>query len=172
LSLADYRPISVTPILSRIVEKIIVSKLIRPVLDKELLKDQFAFKPTFSTTAALTYFMHRVTIMLESNSYVRCLFIDFSKAFDVINHDILIVKLRALNLEPNVLNWIVSFLHNRSQATKINGNLSSLRPITKGVVQGSAIGPMLYTIMASDLKAQSMSNDLWKYADDTTLLTP
>jgi Reverse transcriptase (RNA-dependent DNA polymerase) len=171
-SLADYRPISVTPILSRMLEKIIVNQLIRPALPKDLLIDQFAFKPTGSTTSALTYFMHRVTAMLETSSYVRCLLIDFSKAFDVINHDILIAKLKSLNLEPNVFKWVTSFLSNRYQATKANGEISSFRPISKGVVQGSAIGPLLFTIMASDLKALSPKNDLWKYADDTTLLTP
>jgi Reverse transcriptase (RNA-dependent DNA polymerase) len=171
-TLADYRPISVTPILSRILEKIIVNKFLRPALPNELIKDQFAFRPTGSTTAALVYFMHRVTSMLESNCYVRCLCIDFSKAFDVIDHKILIAKLKRLPLAPNIFNWIVSFLCQRSQVTKINGNLSSYRTINKGIVQGSGIGPTLYTIMASDLKTISDINDLFKYADDTTLLTP
>ena len=82
----DFRPISVTPILSRVLEKIVVKDFIRPNLDPELLKDQFAFRPTGSTTAALVALMHHVTRLLENNSYVRCLLIDFSKAFDVVNY--------------------------------------------------------------------------------------
>ena len=122
--ITNYRPISVTPILSRAVEKIVVNKFIRPALPKDLFDDQFAFRPTGSTTSALVYLMHHVTRMLESNSYVRCLLIDFSKAFDVISHSILLTKLTNFNLPCNVFNWIVSFLCNRCQKAKVNGQLS------------------------------------------------
>jgi len=75
-----------------------------------MLRDQYAFKPTGSTTAALTYFMHQVTSLLEKNNYVRCLLIDFSKASDKVDHIILVQKLKALDLPVYVVNWICSFL--------------------------------------------------------------
>ena len=85
-TLSDFRPISITPILSRIIEKLVVSRWLRPAITPDLMSDQFAFCPTGSTTCALVYFMHHVTRMLETNAYVRCLLIDFSKAFDVVDH--------------------------------------------------------------------------------------
>ena len=110
--------------------------------------------------------------MLETNSYVRCLLIDFSKAFDVIDHSILLRKLDQLNLPDHIVYWITSFLSNRSQVAKIVGTLSSEASINKGIVQGSGLGPILYSILANDLKPLSDINELFKYADDTTLLSP
>ena len=105
--LADFRPISVTPILSRVAEKLVVTRWLRPAIPPENIADQFAFKPTGSTTCGLASFMHHVTRMLETNMYVRCLLVDFSKAFDVVNHEILLDKLTALcsQLDHLVFSW-------------------------------------------------------------------
>ena len=89
-----------------------------------MLRDQYAFKPTGSTTAALTYCMHQVTSLLEENNYVRCLLIDFSKAFDKVDHIILVQELETLDLPAYVINWICSFLTGLSQQCNINGHLS------------------------------------------------
>jgi hypothetical protein len=89
--LGDLRPISVTPILSRLLEKFITRKWLRPAIPLATIADQFAFRPTGSTTSALVYFMHHVTKFLES-SYVRCLLIDFSKAFDIVDHAVIAKK--------------------------------------------------------------------------------
>ena len=91
-SLNDYRPISVTPILSRIAEMYIVKHFIRPAIPRDAILDQFAFKPSGSTTCALVSLQHHVAYLLETNSYVRCLIIDFSKAFDTIDHSVLLSK--------------------------------------------------------------------------------
>ena len=145
--LADFRPISVTPILSRIAEKIIVTRWLRPAISRQTIADQFAFRLTGSTTAALVYFMHHVTRLLENKSHVRCLFIDFSKAFDVVSHDILLAKLKALELPAFVFNWIISFLTGRSQLCKVGGGMSSVCSIARGIIQGSGIGPTLYIVI-------------------------
>jgi len=137
-----------------------------------MLRDQYAFKPTGSTTAALTFFMHQVTSLLEENNYVRCLLIDFSKAFDKVDHIILVQKLKTLDLPVYVINWICSFLTGRSQQCNVNGHLSKTKSIGLSIVQGSGIGPVLYAVMKSDLQAISRLNTLFKYADDTTLVVP
>jgi len=93
-SLKDCRPIAVTPVLSRIAEKFIVSNFIRPAIPYDVVIDQFTFKPTGSTTCALVCLQHHVTRLLESNAYVRCLSVDFSKAFDTIDHVVLLSKLK------------------------------------------------------------------------------
>jgi hypothetical protein len=83
---------------------------------------------------ALAHFMHHVTRMLETNSYVRCLLVDFSKAFDVVDHIVLIEKLVKLDLPSCVFNWLISFLTGRSHTTKSFGMESSALPINLSIV--------------------------------------
>jgi hypothetical protein len=92
-AMADYRPISVTPLLSRLAERLVVSDWLLPSLPPELIDDQFGFRPTGSTECALTYIMHHVASMLETSNYVCCITVDFSKAFDVVDHAIRFKKL-------------------------------------------------------------------------------
>ena len=132
--LGDLRPISVTLILSRIVERLIVKDNIFPVIPVEQLHDQFGFKPTGSTTAALIDLTNAVSIMLEDNKYVRCLLIDFSKAFDSVNHVVLIKKLKLLNILDNILQWVVAFLTDRDKYTKLGDKRFSTRFITRSIV--------------------------------------
>ena len=108
-SMGDFRPISVTPILSRIAEKIVVRRWLYPAIPSSTIQDQFAFRPSGSTTCALVNLFHHVSHMLETNSYVRCLTIDYSKAFDVVSHTVLLHKISNLDLSDNIHNWIVSF---------------------------------------------------------------
>ena len=171
-ALTDYRPISVTPILSRMLEKIIVKAFISPALDSNQARNQFAYKRTGSSTCALIYITHWVSVMLETSTYVRCLLIDFTKAFDIVDHTVLLNKLSKLCLPPRVFNWIVSFLRNRTQVVKINSAYSSAEPINKGVIQGSGLGPALFSVMVNDLQLRSVRNILCKFADDATALSP
>jgi hypothetical protein len=90
-NLADFRPISVTPILSRLTEKLLVQKWLKPALPIEALRDQYAYKQKGSTNCALIRCMDYVTCSLEQNDYVRCLLIDFTKAFDTVDHHIIII---------------------------------------------------------------------------------
>jgi hypothetical protein len=99
----DYRPISVTPLLSRLAEKLVVSRWLIPAIPAQSISDQFAFRPTGSTTCALTYLVHHVTVLLERCPYVRCLMVDFAKAFDRVDHPTLLAKLDRLNLPPRAL---------------------------------------------------------------------
>ena len=115
------------------------------------------------------HFTHQLTKMLEQNDYVRCLMVDFTKAFDAVDHVTLLSKLAQLNLPAFVIR---SFLTGRSQQCKVNGALSDAINIGLSIVQGSGIGPTLYIVMKSDLCALSELNDIFKYADDTTLLVP
>jgi hypothetical protein len=116
--------------------------------------------------------MHHIARLLETNNYVRCLCIDFSKAFDTVCHEILFAKLRALQLPRFVFNWLISFLTERSQVCKLDGKFSAPRKITRSIIQGSGIGPTLYIVMESDLHPISVINLIFKYADDTNLLVP
>ena len=120
---ADLRPISVTPILSRLVEKIVVRRYLRPIMDDEQMNDQFAFRPTGSTTAALITLMHTIYSMFDlGNDYVRCVLIDYSMAFDVVNHEILLDELGTLGLHFSIFKWIANCLTGRTQAVKIGAS--------------------------------------------------
>ena len=149
--MSDFRRISVTLHLSRIAEKISVRRGLFSSIPTANVTDQYAFKPSGSTTAALIHFTDKLTKMLETNDYVRCLMIDFSKAFDTVNHVLLLNKLVQLDLPTHAINWICSFLFGRSQQRKVNGQLSTMANIGPSIVQGSAIGPTLYIVMKSDL---------------------
>jgi hypothetical protein len=173
VSLADFRPISVTSILSRLTEKLVVRNWLMPAIPDYYIDDQFGFRPTGSTTCALVYLTHHVTELLETNSYVRCLCVDFSKAFDVVDQNILSAKLAQLHLPAQIFQWLLSFLTGRTQQVKVGTEISEARSINRGIVQGSGIGPTDYIVMASDLRALSRTvNKLFKYADDTNLLVP
>jgi len=98
--------------------------------------------------------------------------IEFAKAFDVVDHAILLGKLQTLGIEQFAINWIVSFLSNRSHICTIDRSYSIPLPINQGIVQGSRLVPFLYLVMESDLNALSVFNLIFKYADDTNLLVP
>jgi len=171
-SFSDFRPISVTPLLSRILERLIVKRYLLPSLPATAVADQYAYRHSGSTTAAVVEILHRVTHLLETNKYVRCIFFDFSKAFDTVNHPILFSKLKLLPLPPTIMTWIVNFLSGRTQAISHDGSISTLLPITRSIVQGSGLGPALYITYKSDLHPLSDFNFLVKFADDTTAIIP
>ena len=102
----DLWPISVTPILSRMVERLIVKNHIFPSILHAEMFDQFRFKKTGSTMAAIVDIMHKISLLLETNKYVRCLPIDFCKAFDAVDHVIWINKLKSVNISDNLIQWV------------------------------------------------------------------
>jgi len=121
------------------------------VLTPDQVLDQFVYKPTGSTTAALIAITHHISRLLQSSSYVglRCILIDYSKAFDTINHPILFQKLPQLNIPSNVLLGIVNFLSGRTEAVSSFGQISGWLPVTQSIIQESGIGPYLYLLYAS-----------------------
>ena len=173
---ADFRPISVTPILSRVMERMIVSKFIYPAfVDPPAplsFSDQFAFKPAGSTTAALIAILDAVTTMLQTNTAVIVIALDFSKAFDTVRHSTLMEKMKLLDMPDCVYNWIVNFLTDHEHCTIYDGLMSILEQITASIIQGSTIGPASYSVNASDLRPKNPGNKLFKFADDTYLVIP
>ena len=110
--------------------------------------------------------------MLETNKYVRCLTIDFSKAFDSVDHLTLIQKLKVLNSADNIIQWVMSFLTDRNQFVHINEKWSFTRIINRSIVQGSGIGPTLFVICIMNLEPVGSTNHITKYADDASFLVP
>lgn len=165
----DFRPISVTPILSRLVERYIYPAFLETPMHSQLA-DQYAFRPTGSTTAALIAIQHHIAYLLRTNEYVSLVSIDFSKAFDMVWHSTLASKLSTLNLPDNIYNWMIDFLKDRHHATRFLGVLSTIAAINASNVQGSGLGPPTFNVNGSNLHPQYHDNIMVKYADDTYLL--
>ena len=156
------------------VEREVVRSFIYPVFVtppmSTQLQDQYAFRPTGSTTAALISILHHVTALLEDNPYVSIVSLDFSKAFDSVRHYTLAEKLSKLELPDAIYNWLINFLSERRHTTKFAGFTSRTAYINSSVVQGSGVGPSSYVVTASDLRPVLTENKIVKYADDTYLL--
>jgi len=155
LTPSDYRPISITPILSRMLERVVVTDFIYPSFqsappDLNFL-DQFAFQPTASTTVALIHLLHVISELLDTNPFVIVYALDFSKAFDSVRHSAVLDKYLQLEMPDNIYNWIESFFRDHSHCTKFGNEVSEFRKIMASIIQGSGIGPASYVVTASDL---------------------
>jgi len=132
--------------------------------------DQYAFRPSGFTTAAIIWILHTTTQLLSDHDYVIAL--DFSKAFDTVRHSALFDNFADLEIPDNVYNWLVEFFQGHSHCTRYGHRTSALREISASIVQGSAIGPASYVVNDSDLTTTIAGNLLCKYADDTYLIIP
>ena len=139
------------------------------ILPTDQIYDRFAYKPTGSTTSALIAITHHISRLLELSSYVRCILIDYSKAFDTINHVTLTLfqKLRQLTIPPNVLLWIINFLSGRTQAVFVWANLWLVARFSKHRTRIRYQPLYPHLVYASDLRTLSPHNVIIKYADDT-----
>ena len=159
---SDFRPISITPVLSRAFERHIVKSYIYPALKApppELhFGDQFAFRPTGSTAAAIIALLHTVLVMLSTNHYVRVFALDFSKAFDTVRHATLIDKMAKMQIPDQIFNWIKNFFDGHTHCTKYKSEISTLASIQASVIQGSGLGPASYLVTAADLRPVSGGN--------------
>lgn len=176
LSPSDYRPIFITPVLSRLLERIVVTDFVYPSfqsLPPNLsFKDQFAFQPTASTTVALIHILHTITTLLQTILYVIVYALDFSKAFDSVRHSAVLDEYLQLEMPDNIYNWLESFFRDHSHCTSFGNESSEFRKIMASIIQGSGISPASYVVTASDLHATTPGNSVDKYADDTYLIIP
>jgi len=168
---ANYRPISLLSNLSKIFERIMYNRLEKYLEKHSLLYDhQFGFRKSFSTEHALMSITEQIRSNFRKKSYSCGVFVDLEKAFDTVNHSILISKLRYYGLKEPSLSWLSSYLSNRLQQVSLNGQLSTPKQVTCGVPQGSILGPLLFLIYINDMNKAINNSTVYHFADDTNLL--
>ena len=161
------RPISLTPILSKVADDFVVEGFVKPALLKKVDSHRFGAISGSNTTQALISMLHSWNKATDgSGATVRAVLFDFKKAFDLIDHHILVQKLKSYDIPEGIVNWIIDFLTCRKQHVKLSNECySEWGNIPSSVPQGTKLGSWLFIIMINDLDLPG--TELWKYVDDT-----
>lgn len=166
------RPISLLPALSKIFEKIVFNQIQHYFSENNLLTEfQHAYRKGFSTCTALTQMTDDWLQEIDNKKICGAVLLDFTAAFDVIDHGLLLQKFERYGFKQSALNWLNSYLTNRSQKVYFNGSFSSSVNVDCGVPQGSCLGPLLYSIFTNDLPSAIQNAKVVMYADDTSIYT-
>ena len=164
----NYRPVSLLCTVSKVFERIMYNRLLS-FLDEYKILFSYQFRKHHSTYMALMTLMDNLTHCLDNGEYVIGIFLDFSKAFDTVDHIILLQKLSLYGIRGTALNWFQSYLTNRYQFVTYNGESSERKKVKCGVPQGSILGPLLFLIYINDLADVCKCSLPILFADDTNL---
>jgi hypothetical protein len=163
-----YRPISILPCISLVVEKI-VNTQITSYFQNILNSNVSAYRKCYNTQYVVLKAVEDWKMSLDANKVAGGICIDLSKAFDVIPHGLLLSKLYAYGCNLNTVNFFYNYLSNRSQRVKVDNERSPWMPIVKGVPQGSVLGPAMFNIFVNDIFSAVKHCSIYNYADDNVL---
>ena len=167
----NYRPISLLSVFNRIIEKLIYRQLKSFLEDRNMLyHSQYGFRERRSTEHALIDIVNQIQTNFDKGIYTCGIFIDLKKAFDTVDHSVLLQKLYHYGVRGIVNDWFCSYLSNRIQSTQIGPDISNKQPMFCGVPQGSVLGPLLFLLYVNDIYRSSAKLAFYLFADDTNLL--
>ena len=167
---SNYRPITILPTISKVLEKAVHSQVYRYLIDNKILTPRhFGFRPNLSTEIALAHFTDTILANMDKGLVTGAVFLDLAKAFDTVDHSLLFEKLASSGLSNDSVNWFKSYLTNRNQLTALASTVSSFKHVPVGVPQGSILGPLLFLIFVNDLPYCINHCEISLYADDTVI---
>ena len=167
----NYRPVCSLSPFSKIFERIVYEKIITFIEANDIFsKSQFGFRKGLSTESAIINFIDKIHYGLNKRHHTIAIFMDLSKAFDVLDHTILAKKLEHYGFRGNFLKLLIDFVSNRKYFVSANETVSETKTLNIGVPQGSTLGPLLFLLYVNDMKNSSELLDFTQFADDTTLI--
>ena len=168
----NYRPVSLLPVMSKVIERVVHNQLIKHLEKCKIIFDyQSGFRSKHSVNTSLAHLSNQILKGFEARKSTGIILIDLQKAFDTLDHQILLKKLKYVGFSPETVRWFESYLKNRELIVSPQKSVSVPGVLNCGVPQGSILGPILFLLYENDMKSVVTDCDLRLYADDTCLLS-
>ena len=171
LDTLQYRPVSLSPVASKILEKIVARQIYTFIEKTQQMSDtQFGFRAKNRCSHLTSTLINKITKALASGKKILVTYIDFSKAFDTVSFNLFLRKLKYIGFSEGTIQWFYSYLHGRQQFCEFHGVKSSMRPVVCGIPQGTVLGPLVFLLYTMDV-GRTIKSDVLSFADDTTIVT-